>query len=281
MAEKLPFEIGQNLGDYKIKQERGRGSFGMVWEAEDPRGQPRALKFLPNADDPLTRQEVRSIQMIAKLEHPNLITIEKVWSIPKWFIVAMPMADASLQDLFDAYQSEFNSGVEPEELCRYLTQAATALDFLNTQKHHLGSWPIGIQHGDVKPSNLLLFGETVKLTDFNMASPTSRALQFGTRLGQAGYVAPEVYYGRLSNSTDQYALAVTYCYLRSGRLPFIDKPPEPGATPGLRPPPDLSMLSVQERPAIAKALALMPRDRWKTCEEMMTSLVTAVKTMKK
>src|SRR5262245_50462528 len=109
MAEKLPFEIGQTLGEYKIKQERGKGSFGMVWEAANERGEPRALKFLPGADEAATRQEVRSIQMLAKLEHPNLMTVEKVWSIPKWFIVAMPLADASLQDLFDAYQSEFNS----------------------------------------------------------------------------------------------------------------------------------------------------------------------------
>jgi serine/threonine-protein kinase len=193
----------------------------------------------------------------------------------------MRLADASLQDLFDAYQTEYGSGIEPEEVCRYLNQAAAALDFLNLQKHALGSWPVGIQHGDIKPSNLLLFGETVKVTDFNLASPTSRALQFGTRLGTPGYVAPEIYYGRLSNATDQYALAVTYCYLRSGRLPIIDKPPEPGqSSPGLRPPPDLSMLTLNERPVIAKALSLMPRDRWKTSGEMMQQLVLAIKTKK-
>jgi serine/threonine protein kinase len=275
MTQSQPFETGQAIQEYRLKQLRGKGSFGIVWEAENEKGEPRALKFLPVApDDPCIRQEIRAIQMIAQLEHPNLMPVEKVMSLPKWYIIAMRLADGSLQDLFDAYQSEYHSGIEPAEVCRYLTQAATALDFLNTQKHHLGSWPVGIQHGDVKPSNLLLFGEMVLLSDFNLASPTSRALQFGTRLGTPGYVAPEVYYGRFTNATDQYSLAVTYCYLRGGKMPFIEKAPEPGQSyPGLRPPPDLSMLNVDERPILTKALALMPRDRWKTCDEMMQQLI--------
>jgi len=272
------FEAGQTIHNYRLKQLLGKGSFGMVWEAQNEKGEPRALKLLPGADDPLTRQEIRSIQMIAKLDHPNLMPVETVLSLPKWFVIAMKLADGSLQDLFEAYQAEFGTGIEPDEVCRYLSQAAVALDFLNLQKHQLGSWPVGIQHGDIKPSNLLLFGETLRVSDFNLASPTSRALAFGTRLGTPGYIAPEIYYGRLSNSTDQYSLAVTYCYLRSGRLPIIDKPPEPGqSSPGLRPPPDLSMLTLNERPIIAKALALMPRDRCKTCVEMLQQLTMAVK----
>src|SRR5947209_16690599 len=42
--------------------------------------------------------------------------------------------------------------------------------------------------------------------------------------GTPDYAAPEVFRSRLSNRTDQYALAITYCQLRGGRLPFPDTP---------------------------------------------------------
>jgi serine/threonine protein kinase len=274
------FEEGQTLQEYRLRRLRGRSAFTFVWEAENVHGEPRALKFLPNPDDPATRQEIRAIQMVAPLQHKHLTPIEKLWTIPKFFVIAMPLADASLQDLFEAYQAEYSTGIPPAELCDYLSHAGAALDFLNLTKHHLGSWPCGIQHCDIQPSNLLLFGDTVKLADYNLASPTNRLLQFGTRLGPPGYIAPEVWNSRLTDNTDQYALAITYCYLRGGRLPLVEKPPEPGQLPGPRPAPDLSMLTEKERPIIAKALAVSAHDRWKSCKDMMAELTKAVGTAK-
>jgi serine/threonine-protein kinase len=84
-----------------------------------------------------------------------------------------------------------------------------------------------------------------------------------------------VYEGRVSERTDQFALAVTYCELRGGRLPF------PNAPPGFRrhyvpPPPDLTMLTAREVPVIARALSPMPADRWPSCTEMMDRLSQVV-----
>jgi serine/threonine-protein kinase len=74
--------------------------------------------------------------------------------------------------------------------------------------------------------------------------------------------------GRVSAWTDQYALAITYCQLRGGRLPF-----EGTAQPGeLRPPLDLGMLTEGERRVIARGLLAMPTERWPTCGEMMNQL---------
>jgi serine/threonine protein kinase len=192
----------------------------------------------------------------------------------------MPLADASLHDLLEAYQAEYGTGIEPVELCGYLRQAAAALDFLNLTKHQLGSWAGGIQHGDIKPSNLLLFGDTVRVGDFNLASPTSRMVQYGARVGTPGYVAPEVWQGRLTDTTDQYSLAVTYCYLRGGRLPVSAQPPDPGQLPGPRPAPDLTMLTGKEQPIIAKALSVIARERWKSCSELLSQLSEAVQDTK-
>ena len=57
--------------------------------------------------------------------------------------------------------------------CRLALQAAEALDFLNARNHLIGGQRTGVQHCDIKPNNLLLFGETVKLCDFGLASVTT------------------------------------------------------------------------------------------------------------
>jgi len=276
VANHAKVEVGQPLGDYRPLQLVAQNAFGSVWAGANSAGEARALKILPCADDPATRLEIRAIQLIAKLDHQHLLLPEKVFSVGKCFVVAMAMADGSLQDYFEAYQSERGTGIEPRELCQLLTQAALGLDFLNVQKHHLGSWPSGIQHCNIKPSNLLLFGDKVKVTDFNIASPTARAVQFGQRINVPAYTAPEVFHGRLSNQTDQYSLAATYVYLRGGRPPFSTVP-EPGQMPYLRQAPDLTMLTPKERPIVAKALASAPPERWKTCGELIAQLTDAVR----
>src|SRR5262249_25673470 len=126
-----PFQVGQTIQEYRLRQLRGNSSFGFVWEAENLQGAPRALKFLPDPNAPATRQEIRAIQLVAKFKHPHLMPVEKLWSIPKYFVVATELADASLQDLFEAYQSAQGTGIEPSELCTLLAGAAAGLDFLN------------------------------------------------------------------------------------------------------------------------------------------------------
>src|SRR5262249_9098454 len=59
--------------------------------------------------------------------------------------------------------------------------------------------------------------------------------------------------------------------LRGSRLPFPDSPT--GFVPGyVRPAPDLSLLTPAERPAIARALAPIPQNRWPSCGELLAEL---------
>lgn len=264
--------IGKALGpDYRLTQFRGRGSFGSVWEAIDADGNKVALKLLPCTSRLTAAQEIRAIQSINQLRHPNLTPIEQVWCYHNYVVINMKLADGSLLDLLEAYQTEYKTAVPAEELVPLIKQAAAALDFLNARQHYIDGAQVGVQHCDVKPSNFLLYGDTLKLCDFSLASLLTSSLRPHRRAGTADYMAPEVFRGQLSDHTDQYALAVTYCQLRGGRLPF------PAVTGSLnpnfvRPAPDLSMLSPPEKPIIARGLAASALDRWPSCGMMVEQL---------
>src|SRR5437879_6862073 len=162
-----------------------------------------------------------------------------------------------------------------EHVCLLLSEAAEALDFLNARRHHINGGTVAIQHCDVKPSNLLLVQDMLKVADFSLSSSISSQVETRCRSGTLDYCAPEVFQGRLSSQTDQYALAVTYCLLRGGRLPFSDTPSTFQAN-YTRPVPDLTMLSAAERPLIAQALNPVPQNRWPSCGELMTRLTRII-----
>jgi serine/threonine protein kinase len=261
---------------YRLKRCLGRGGFAEVWQTETPDGTLLALKFVACSDRRSATQEIRSLQAVRQLCHPNLIRIDRVWGYLNFIVIAMELADGSLDDLLEAFKSEFNTALSPEQACEYLSQAAGALDFLNTRQHHIEGKVVAIQHCDVKPSNLLLCGEVVKLADFGLSVVTTSGLQFHRRAGTLDYTAPEVFHGQLSDRTDQYSLAVTYCEVRGGRLPFPGSPKkfERGY---VRPLPDLSMLPDEEMPIVARALSPAPHDRWESCSEFVAELAQLLK----
>lgn len=276
MSYAVPLRAGMEpFPGYRLRQPLGKGGFAEVWEAEATDGKPVALKFLPCGEGPSTPREIRNIQTVRQLEHPHLVRIHQVWVHLGYIVVAMELAEGSLLDLLEAYQTEFGTPIVPEQVCLYLSQAAEALDFMNTRQHHLDGEVVAILHLDVKPSNMLLFGETIKLADFGLASKTTSNLKHHRKSGTLDYTAPEVFQGRVSEQTDQYALAVSYCQLRGAQMPFNDRI-ERFDSKYVRPEPDLSMLTEVERPIILRALSPVPQNRWPSCRELISQLARVV-----
>lgn len=260
---------------YRLRRFLGSGGFGQVWEASAPDGRLVALKFLPADETPRAAQETRTLQQVAGLRHDNLIGIERIWCFGGYLVVSMELADGSLRDLYHAYQACFGTPIVAEHLWLLLGQAAAALDFLNRRQHRVRGQRVAVQHCDVKPGNLLLRGHRLKVSDFSVATLTTARIQPHRRAGTLAYTAPEVFQGRLSDRTDQYALAVTYCEMRGGRTPF-EKEPTRFDKRYVRPAPLLDMLAEEERPIIARALSPVPTERWNTCTEMVEELQNAV-----
>lgn len=256
---------------YRLVQLRGKGGYAEVWEAENSQGQHLALKFLSGFESRSLPREIKAIEIVRQLRHPNLVRIDQVLLYQSSIVVVMELAECSLFELLQVYQEEFKQPIILEQVCLLFTQVAEALDFLNTRQHHVDGKTVAVQHCDVKPSNMLLFGDVVKLTDFGLSSVISSSIQGHRKAGTLDYAAPEVFQGRLSDHTDQYALAVSYCELRSGRLPFADTPTS-FRSDYVRPAPDLSMLTDAERPILAKALAPAPQDRWRSCGQFIDQI---------
>jgi serine/threonine protein kinase len=256
---------------YRLVRFLGRGGWGEVWEASQPDGSPVALKFLPCDTQFAAAQEIRALQSIRQLKHDHLIHIDRIWAYSGYVVIAMDLAEGSLLDLLAVYRADYGTCIFPEHLCWYLTQAASALDFLNTRQHQLNGRRVAVRHCDVKPSNLLILDGQIKLADFSVAAQTTSPMWYHRRVGTLSYAPPELLQGWLSDRSDQYSLAVTYCELRGGRLPFPDAAPA-SLKDYVRPAPNLSMLSPGEAQVIARALAPVPQDRWPSCGELIERL---------
>src|SRR5262249_31841856 len=76
---------------------------------------------------------------------------------------------------------------------------------------------------------------------------------------------------RTTRWSDQYSLAVTYCHLRTGRLPFTGSAARLMAG-HVSQPPDLDMLPEPERVVVERALAKEPTRRWPSCRAFAEAL---------
>jgi serine/threonine protein kinase len=154
-----------------------------------------------------------------------------------------------------------------------LAQAATGLDFLNARRHLHEGQKVGFQHCDVKPSNILMIGDTIKLADFGLSAPTAAPTNSYSHCGTLEFAAPEIHRSVLSEKSDQFSLAVTWYYLRTATFPY-PPPPEGFARrySYSRPAPDLGLVTRSERKILERALDARPENRWESCEVLIREL---------
>jgi serine/threonine protein kinase len=258
---------------YRLIEPLGRGGFGEVWKCEAPGGLFKAIKFVSNDNEKtrLADREQQALQHIKIIRHPFILSLERVEVIDEVLVVVMELADRSLYHLFNEYQSGQLPGIPREELLGYLLEAAEALDWMNFG-HNL-------QHLDIKPQNLFLVSNHVKVADFglvNRLSETDVEKTLATQ-NQGGltplYVSPELLRGRISRHCDQYSLAIVYQQLLTGTLPFWCQNPYQLMLLHGTAQPNLLPLPPADRPIVARALAKRPDERFPSCMDFLQQLV--------
>ena len=196
---------------------------------------------------------------------------------PAQLFIAMGLAEETLEQCLKRHQkqraagrksgrdaSEFN-GIPRDELLQYLTGAAKGLDFLNIRHK--------IQHGDIKPANVMVIGGEGQLSDFDLARTVVDLKATTTKMGTIAYMPPEVCTDGVPTPTsDQYALAITYYELRTGKLPYSAEKyavvMQEKVTGNL----DVRLLPKAERAVIRRATSVHPTARYPSCEEMVAAL---------
>ncbi len=273
------------LGKYRITAELGRGSFGVVYLAEDTtlRDRPVALKVLhPQlVVDPdtvgLFREEAGTM---AHLEHTHIVTVYEAGDFQGIRFIAMRYVRG--RTLARVIAEE---GPQPlERVAGWLEQVAAALDYAHRQ---------GVLHRDVKPGNILLDREdSAVVTDFGLAKAVSasggsvssrdRELLSGT----ARYMAPEQARGKPVPQSDVYSLGVVLYELLTGQVPFDGNDPfaiaiqhmteEPTPPRALRPD-----LPEAVEAVVLRALAKEPAGRWQTAGEIARAFGLALEAQKR
>lgn len=261
---------------HRLVKRIGRGGFGEVWEAINTSDNSRlALKFLDctHKQGSLIVNEIKLLIQLRDLKHDNLLQFYSVTTGKNLIILSMELAEGSLNDLHYIYRTDHRTHVPADVLMNLMNQAAAGIDFIAQQKLSNTNALIqqGMQHCDIKPSNLLLINNTVKVADFGLSGPqmwNARGKAFGT----PPYAPPELYEGRANSRTDQFSLAVTYVELRSGYYPF--PVPSDGSCPTVAP--ELTMLPEGERNVLAQALSKQWLNRFNSCREFVGALSKVV-----
>lgn len=250
---------------YTLKEKLGSGGYGEVWSADAPGGLTKAIKFVfGSIDDQRGSSELRSLNRMRRLNHPFLLSIERVEIVESQLVIVTELAQGTLDDRFLEYRKKGYIGIPRERLLRYLSDAADGLDYL-CQEH-------GLQHLDVKPGNLLLVADRVKVADFGLIKNLQSVTQSARNGLTPTYAAPEMFDGRPSPSSDQYSLAIAYIELLSGNLPFRGRTCAQLANEHLNKAPNLESIPLIERPVVARALSKKPNMRFGSCREFMQAL---------
>ncbi|MCH9681102.1 MAG: serine/threonine protein kinase, partial [Deltaproteobacteria bacterium] len=240
------------IGRYTVLDLLGVGGMGVVCTAYDPKLDRKvALKLLrkkSEGDHRLSTGQARLIreaQALAKLTHPNIVTVHDVDTYEGQIYMAMEYVDGSSLD-----QWMVRGERHWRDVVEVFVDAARGL----AAAHHAG-----ITHRDFKPANVLIGKDgRVLVVDFGLAksndhelersddSPAPEAAvdmgpepnlmdvigstqdtkltQVGRTVGTPAYMAPEQFLGlEVGPETDQFSFGVALFEALYGYLPFPDE----------------------------------------------------------
>jgi serine/threonine protein kinase len=211
-------ESGLTLGRYEIIEEIGRGAMGMVYKAKDPKlNRVTAIKTISFVEDfdPDEINEVKEgflleAETVAKLSHPNIVTIYDVGDEYDLLYIAMEyLGDRNLEPF-----CKKENLLPIRRTIDIVAQIADALSYAHKN---------GIVHRDIKPANIMLLSDNkVKVTDFGIArSMASTRTKTGIVKGTPLYMSPEQISGRkVDGRSDIFSLGIIFYKLLTGELPF-------------------------------------------------------------
>lgn len=291
---------GTRLGRYVVLEEIGAGGMGMVFAAYDPElNRKVALKLMKPTQRERAKKRGRLLkeaQALAKLAHPNVITVYDVGTLDDRVFVAMEL-------------------VEGDTLKGWLKQKKRKWDeilsvFVPAGRGLQAAHAAGLIHRDFKPDNVLIGGDgRVRVMDFGLARPAPGAestsldpergldddvddavpederpdviepllTQTGSIMGTPAYMAPEQHLGKVTDArSDQFSFCTALYHGLYGARPFdgddggtLTKQKLEGKLAD--PPPGVSVPGWVRR-AVLRGLMPDPAERWPSMEDLLDEL---------
>jgi serine/threonine protein kinase len=242
-AVALELKQGDEVGDYVIDREIGRGGMGIVYAARDQQGDWFALKvagFAFSTQEEARRQLMRdaenAIEVTKQHPHPAVAQVHRVVEdvvrgIPIVYLVSELVPGLPLQDVVSR-----NGPLDEKTAIKLWIQVAEGLASIHES---------GVLHLDITPGNILLAGvkstdesdgenhdaflqkvkaSTPKIVDFGISKKVGSQTLRGVE-GNPGYMSPEQCDGLApSFASDVYMFGATFYHITTGRPLYTGEP---------------------------------------------------------
>ena len=262
-----PAEIASLFPQLEILECLGRGGMGVVYKARQPRlNRLVALKILARdkeQDARFTERFTREAQALARLNHPNIVTVHDFGEAGGHCYLVMEFVDGlNLRQLLQTGK------MKPEQALTIVPKICEALQYAHEQ---------GIVHRDIKPENILLDKSgRVKIADFGIAKilgdEAGQQTLTGAKdaVGTPHYMAPEQIEKpqTVDHRADIYSLGVVFYEMLTGELPLGK----------FQPPSKKVQVDVRLDEVVLHALEKDPERRYQHASEVKTQVETIVAT---
>ena len=202
-----------NIANYEFKNTLGEGNFAKVkLSIFKPTNETFAIKIInkKKLKQKMKNTIFRENEIIAKLNHPNIIKIYNVLEDEQNFYIIMEYCVRG--ELFDYIVKKQN--LTEHEAAIFFYQLINGVEYIHSQN---------IAHRDLKPENLLLTEDKIlKIIDFGLSHPFNGEEYLKTKCGSPSYAAPEIINGKEYDGfkTDIWCCGVILYAMLCGYLPF-------------------------------------------------------------
>jgi serine/threonine protein kinase len=275
----MSLSVGTRLGPYEIIAPIGKGGMGEVYRGTDTRlGRPVAIKVSKREFNDRFEREARAI---SALNHPNICTLYDVG--PNYLV--MELVEGDLLSTIIA-----RGPLPLDKALSYAVQIVDALAAAHAK---------GVIHRDLKPGNIIIAKNGVKVLDFGLAKLSAEKLsgdaainietvtepitRAGAVLGTLYYMAPEQVEGKDTDErSDIFSFGVVLYEMLTGQRPFTgdtqaavlaailkDQPPPMSQR---QTPQSSSMPPRALERLVRRCLEKKPEDRWRSAEDLKRTL---------